>query len=593
LAPIKANVCSECAAVLQKAARHKRANNAPENEVESLLETEAAEDGEEEDNGEEPGSDSVACPKAPRFLRFRDWGKLPSSLPKLNTLERLVLQRAVVFHTTFQLTSSGSRALKGTTIAFPHDGFDSLNLMLNGRDLARFVTVVVLAPPGMGKYAKLATRDHLLLEVAHVRAWAAFLVRHHPSYKQFAGMNFADTMARRAAELRAALLENVTVVEDPVAVGIAVQAVDDVARQTAHVDPEPSTAHMAWRSVLLRSPAGAQSGNDGGDLFHGLDARIGLGAEAQSASRSSPPPESVVEAPAAAAADGGDQEPRIRVNVGPEPINEYENVAGKIQDAFPDLFPLGLTSDMIGGKADLSLMVIRLLLFNTDTRWATSADFIMLLTDMYLRHNVARAASVEVARGSAKVKALLALVNQPEFRTKLAAAKSDPRSGEAQKLKGILLPLVRQINRRQTWTQMERQDALSELYAMYNAYGSTMVYYTFNPRLLDDPLSVRFAARDTTLFTEESKDGERAVSVPPGYDWGKHRGFPDYEARAKLLQQNPVEGARGFDRIARAVVELLLGLTLRDGQPGRGATHSHFASQEPRGIFLRSKALYG
>ena len=76
-------------------------------------------------------------------------------------------------------------------------------------------------------------------------------------------------------------------------------------------------------------------------------------------------------------------------------------------------------------------------------------------------------------------------------------------------------------------------------------------------------------------------------------DWEKHPGFPDYVARARLLQQNPVEQARGFERIAHAVVELLIGLKLRDGQPGRGATRTHLASQQPRGIFLRSKALYG
>ena len=80
----------------------------------------------------------------------------------------------------------------------------------------------------------------------------------------------------------------------------------------------------------------------------------------------------------------------MHVNVGRDPINEYENVAGKLQDTFPDLFPIGLTSDMIGGKAEFSLMVVRLLLFNTDTRWATSADFIMLLTDMHLRHSGTR-----------------------------------------------------------------------------------------------------------------------------------------------------------------------------------------------------------
>ena len=97
---------------------------------------------------------------------------------------------------------------------------------------------------------------------------------------------------------------------------------------------------------------------------------------------------------------------------------------------------------------------------------------------------------------------------------------------------------------------------------------------------------------ETTLFGN-GEEAKRADIRRGGYDC-RHRGFPDYKTRAALLQSNPIEQARGFDRIATAVVELLVGLKLRAGQPGRGATtKSHLPSQQPRGIFLRSKALYG
>ena len=78
---------------------------------------------------------------------------------------------------------------------------------------------------------------------------------------------------------------------------------------------------------------------------------------------------------------------------------------------------------------------------------------------------------------------------------------------------------------------------------MYNTLGHCMVYYTFNPRLLDDVLSVRYAMRDTTLFSTDStliRLGRPTVPLPPDYDWSTHPSFPDYKERAALIQGNSV-----------------------------------------------------
>ena len=47
--------------------------------------------------------------------------------------------------------------------------------------------------------------------------------------------------------------------------------------ETAHFDPETGNdGTMMWRSVLLRNPTGeAQPDDPAGDLFHGLQERIG------------------------------------------------------------------------------------------------------------------------------------------------------------------------------------------------------------------------------------------------------------------------------------------------------------------------------
>jgi len=366
---IKANVCEECASVLKAAQkkRSKRKSTRKEAEqhpdVADMVDDEAVDDAEPEEKKE---NKFAAAPRLPRFLRFRDFGKIPADLPRLTCLERLVLQRVVVFHTTFHVTMTGSRALKGTTIAFPHDGFDRLQVHLSssGRDLARFVTVVVMTPPGMGSVAKTLVTKHLLLEVEHVRAWAVFLVRHHPSYRQFRiEGNFPAGMVERGAELLDEVKNNICVVQDAIAVGIALQATDDVARQTAHFDPETGNeGTMMWRSVLLRNPTSeAQPDDPAGDLFHGLQERIGTqssgGADTLPPSPDTPPPspEPVDEAEhssgaAAAASSSSDKPSRMNVTVGNDLVSEYDNVAALIQDAFPDLFPCGLTAEMAGEK---------------------------------------------------------------------------------------------------------------------------------------------------------------------------------------------------------------------------------------------------
>ena len=122
----------DCASVLKAAQkkRSKRKSTRKEAEqhpdVADMVDDEAVDDAEPEEEEEEKKkkeNQSAAAPRLPRFLRFRDFGKIPADLPRLTCLE-LVLQRVVVFHTTFHVTMTGSRALKGTTIAFPHDGFD-------------------------------------------------------------------------------------------------------------------------------------------------------------------------------------------------------------------------------------------------------------------------------------------------------------------------------------------------------------------------------------------------------------------------------------------------------------------------------------
>ena len=85
---------------------------------------------------------------------------------------------------------------------------------------------------------------------------AAFLVRHHPSYRQFQiEGTFPAQMVKRGAELLDEVKNNICVVQDAIAVGIALQATDDVARQTAHFDPETGNeGTMMWRSVFWRNP---------------------------------------------------------------------------------------------------------------------------------------------------------------------------------------------------------------------------------------------------------------------------------------------------------------------------------------------------
>jgi hypothetical protein len=225
--PVKASICTDCSKALGKNPIQTQTQQSIHPSTRMIDDEAEADEEEEEEHNEEEREQNDAEEqeekrqgnprrKVSRFLRDIDFGKVPSSLPRLNTLERLVLQRVVVFHTTYQITAHGARALKGTTIAFPckQDTFAKMPLQQSGRELARFVKVVVVAMPGLeGLVQRLFREERLLLDVHRIRAWALFLVQHHPSYKEFAeAPGFIERMVQRAHELQTKLAEDVTIV---------------------------------------------------------------------------------------------------------------------------------------------------------------------------------------------------------------------------------------------------------------------------------------------------------------------------------------------------------------------------------------------
>jgi len=102
---IKANVCEDCASVLKAAQKKRSKRKSTRKEAEQhfdvvdMVDDETVDDAEPEE--EEKKENQSAAPRLPRFLRFRDFGKIPADLPRLTCLERLVLQRVVGFTPRF------------------------------------------------------------------------------------------------------------------------------------------------------------------------------------------------------------------------------------------------------------------------------------------------------------------------------------------------------------------------------------------------------------------------------------------------------------------------------------------------------------
>jgi len=177
------------------------------------------------------------------------------------------------------------------------------------------------------------------------------------------------------------------------------------------------------------------------------------------------------------------------------PVNEYTGNDTLLAGAFPALFPLGLTADMLGGAGPLRPDVVRRLLTFYDPRFARDKQFLFLLNNQQVRNENALAATLRVkgkSANSATSRRFVALVNQPDFLARLAAAVKNPESADAKKIAAAVVPLIRVASSQSKWTSSERSQAMPKMLALSHTFGLPCWFTTFAPLASDQPMFLRF-----------------------------------------------------------------------------------------------------
>ena len=165
------------------------------------------------------------------------------------------------------------------------------------------------------------------------------------------------------------------------------------------------------------------------------------------------------------------------------------------------------------------------------------------------------------------------MVNSEGFDEKLRVATEDRSSNEASELKKSLLPLVQITGHNLRWSAIERKSTLGRLYAMYHFFSLPFIFGTISPSMRDSRLAIRLCYSNL----------------------GEESDLPPIHLRTKLISNNPVAAARGFDLVMRAFFSIICGIPL-DHFTGKKANVDRLLSVSQEyyvGAFGRLHSTYG
>ena len=112
-----------------------------------------------------------------------------------------------------------------------------------------------------------------------------------------------------------------------------------------------------------------------------------------------------------------------------------------------------------------------------------------------------------------------------------------------------VMPYFKDTNCTLAWTTLERQASKSEMFALILTYGAGGYFFTISPGMKDQ----RFAMRMMQRLRTKSDEWEP---------------LPTDTERNKLCTENPVECARVYDMITRAIYSELVCSGLSNGSGG-------------------------
>ena len=107
------------------------------------------------------------------------------------------------------------------------------------------------------------------------------------------------------------------------------------------------------------------------------------------------------------------------------PLNEFKENPRLLAGTFPTMFPLGLTSAMIGSTAGVSKLVKERLVKMYDQRFAQHIPLLLLMFDQHLRHCAAQQVGIRVGTNKKGIQDLSNKINSPNFDERLKKAAKD------------------------------------------------------------------------------------------------------------------------------------------------------------------------
>ena len=135
------------------------------------------------------------------------------------------------------------------------------------------------------------------------------------------------------------------------------------------------------------------------------------------------------------------------------------------------------------------------------------------------------------------------LVNGEDFGKRIHFAALRPDLLESKKLYDKMMPLIRLTGSGIKWSEHERQNAASHLYAMTENLGAPFLFVTFSPKVIENALCLEFAVygNDKKKVFDLKLNGNIAE-------------------RGLLLSRDPVAAARAFQLIIDAFCDIFLGM---------------------------------
>ena len=161
-----------------------------------------------------------------------------------------------------------------------------------------------------------------------------------------------------------------------------------------------------------------------------------------------------------------------------------------------------------------------------------------------MRHKTSSAVAYKLKSGNKHMNRFKAIVSAPEFSQELENARAAPTGAAAKRLLRVLLPLVRSTSSNVKYSAGERAAELSTMYSISHRYGLPSDFITFSQSSAREPLVIKFGLR-------QFGHGEM--------EWNSST----HAARTIIANNNPAACAGNFDKVSRAVLVALFGVTPR------------------------------